>query len=150
MPKRCFTSWLAMHRKLLTKDRLLRLKISQDNWCIICGSQPETVEHLFFECKFSAACLQMLLKLVQKGTIKNDVKGVWHRSIRAVKGKKCRALITAMTAVLIYIIWWARNEALWNQRAPSPGVICAQVQQECKIRVVIFYTGNVAGMRGSG
>lgn len=101
VPKHSFTSWLAMHRKLLTKDRLLKLKISQDSACTICGIQRETVEHLFFECKYSEECLKRLLIWMQRGTIKHDLKGRWRRIPRGIHGKKCREFATAVITTII-------------------------------------------------
>ncbi|XP_019261814.1 PREDICTED: uncharacterized protein LOC109239681 [Nicotiana attenuata] len=121
--------------KLLTKEQLLKLKISQDSGCLICGNQVETVEHLFFECKLLEECLRRMVVWMQRGTTKHDLKGIWRRITRGVHGKNCREFITAVIAALIYKIWWARNEALWNQRVPTPRSICVQIQQECKARI---------------
>ncbi|XP_019238011.1 PREDICTED: uncharacterized protein LOC109218132 [Nicotiana attenuata] len=122
--------------KLLTKERMQKLKLCQDSDCLICGRHKETVEHLFFECKLSEECLKELLKWMKKGTTKTDLEGIWRRIIRGTQGKRCREYTTAIVAALIYRIWWARNEALWNQRVPTVKSICTQVKQECKTRIV--------------
>lgn len=65
--KHNFICWLVLHRRLLTKDRLHRQGISQNNRCIMCGANMETVKHLFFECAFSMNCLQGILKWTGRG-----------------------------------------------------------------------------------
>lgn len=37
--------------KLKTEDLLLKWGINVDAMCVFCRTQPETREHLFFECK---------------------------------------------------------------------------------------------------
>nr|XP_009781722.1 PREDICTED: uncharacterized protein LOC104230578 [Nicotiana sylvestris] len=50
IPKHSFICWLAMHRRLLTRERLATLGICQKDHCVICGEEAETIDHLFFEC----------------------------------------------------------------------------------------------------
>ena len=40
----------ALQMKLLTKDRFTKVGIIQDNVCVLCNTQPETLDHLYFEC----------------------------------------------------------------------------------------------------
>lgn len=53
------------------------------------------------------------------------------------KGKKklCRNFGMVVLAALVYAIWTARNEAMWNSSIPNPRMICQQVKLECKYRV---------------
>ncbi|XP_074318551.1 uncharacterized protein LOC141655364 [Silene latifolia] len=54
VPKHSFNSWLIMQEGLNTKTKLYAYGCCQDDMCILCAKQPETSEHLFNECKFSA------------------------------------------------------------------------------------------------
>lgn len=49
-PRHIFIIWLAVHSRLLTKDRLQRMNIQVDNiTCNLCDDQSiETQHHLFF------------------------------------------------------------------------------------------------------
>lgn len=67
IPNHSLISWLTMHKRLLTKEILLRLGISQDSNCLICGGNTESVIRLFFEYQFSRACLQEILNLMRIG-----------------------------------------------------------------------------------
>ncbi|XP_074310286.1 uncharacterized protein LOC141646187 [Silene latifolia] len=53
IPRHHFMCWLLAQRRLLTQDRLLRMRIIQSNSCFLCGMQEENLNHLFFECPFS-------------------------------------------------------------------------------------------------
>ncbi|XP_074300387.1 uncharacterized protein LOC141631645 [Silene latifolia] len=49
IPRHKFNIWLIAHRRLLTMDRLVKMRIIQTNVCYMCGSDAETIDHLFFQ-----------------------------------------------------------------------------------------------------
>ncbi|XP_074297320.1 uncharacterized protein LOC141628031 [Silene latifolia] len=53
VPKHSFNSWLIMQGGLNTKAKLFTYGCCQDDLCVLCAEQSETIEHLFTECKFS-------------------------------------------------------------------------------------------------
>lgn len=62
-PKMSTCSLLAKLNKLKTKDRVFRWNNSIDRLCVLCRSQNEDREHLFFNCAYSK---KILLDMVQK------------------------------------------------------------------------------------
>ncbi|XP_077249090.1 uncharacterized protein LOC143888520 [Tasmannia lanceolata] len=54
IPKYSFTTWQAMHNRLSTRDRLCFLGSHRDLRCLLCNAGPESVNHLFFRCSYSA------------------------------------------------------------------------------------------------
>ena len=52
IPKASFILWLAVKKKLGTQDRLHNLPPGAR--CLLCNSQQETHDHLFFDCSFSS------------------------------------------------------------------------------------------------
>ena len=56
----CF-SWLALKHKILTSDRLNRLKIAKPFKCVLYAEQDETVDHFFVTCSFSYQCWCFIL-----------------------------------------------------------------------------------------
>ena len=64
LPKHKFIAWLGILYRLRTKDKLFQYKVSPDNLCCLCGSAPETHNHLFFECEFSRQLLSRMLHWV--------------------------------------------------------------------------------------
>ncbi|KAL1200909.1 hypothetical protein V5N11_016537 [Cardamine amara subsp. amara] len=53
-PKFSFITWIAIHNRLATGDRLLRWNIGANGSCIFCGEGVETRDHLFFSCPYSS------------------------------------------------------------------------------------------------
>ena len=62
IPRNAFISWLALRRRLPTKDRLRRWGLNVSGTCVLCNLEIETHRHLFFEC-FSLAWYGSLLLL---------------------------------------------------------------------------------------
>lgn len=48
IPKTSFITWLAVHDKLATKERLVRVHILSDNVCALCGCIVESKQHFLF------------------------------------------------------------------------------------------------------
>ena len=82
VPKKVsFFLWTTTLGKILTLDNLTKRGFSLVNWCCMCRSNAETVDHLlihcdtmlmlceemFFRClEFSGLCWEMLLLLISK------------------------------------------------------------------------------------
>lgn len=45
--------WLAIRKKLTTKDMLVKFGLINDATCILCDNGNENVDNLFFQCSFS-------------------------------------------------------------------------------------------------
>lgn len=134
IPKHSFICWLAMKRKLLTKDRTLRMKITEDSDCMLCEGNTETMDHLYFECTFSKMCLAEVCKWLGMNIKNTEVTGIWRRMARIAQGRIGRAFTMSALAAVIYHIWRARNEAVWMKRVPRPQAILEQIQYTCKNR----------------
>ncbi|XP_070022489.1 uncharacterized protein [Nicotiana sylvestris] len=102
--KHSFICWLAMQRKLLAKDKTLRMKITEDSDCMLCKGKTESIDHLFFECTFSKMCLAKVLKWLGMNIKNTEVTGIWRRMTRIAKGKIGRSFTQAMLAAVIYHI----------------------------------------------
>lgn len=61
-PKHRFIVWLAVHDRLLTKERMQRLNTPIGNtYCCLCDKQAqETNKHLLWQCKYIKAVKQGL------------------------------------------------------------------------------------------
>ncbi|KAM3221675.1 hypothetical protein P3L10_020945 [Capsicum annuum] len=63
---------------------------------------------------------------------------------RYAVGRISRGLIWEVIAALIYHIWHARNEALWNQAVPRPRKEIKKIQEECKYRCFTFIQRRIS------
>ncbi|XP_060200203.1 uncharacterized protein LOC132628418 [Lycium barbarum] len=136
VPKHRFIFWLVMHERLLTRVRLEKMGLCQDNFCGLCGRSPETINYLFFECAYSQMCLEMVLTWLKAPKCRLEVQGMWRRLVRGTQGKISRGLIWAILAAMIYHIWNARNDAVWNHKIIRPQLMVQQIQEESRIRAL--------------
>ncbi|XP_060211613.1 uncharacterized protein LOC132639147 [Lycium barbarum] len=134
-PKHSFISWLVMHGRILTRDRLYNMGLCREKDCTLCGNCDETIKHLFFECVYSKYCLEEIMKWLQIHGRNLELEGMWSRLARKAQGKISRSLLWAVWTALIYHIWEARNEALWQQRVPRPQRVIVTIQLETKVRI---------------
>ncbi|XP_056688085.1 uncharacterized protein [Spinacia oleracea] len=135
MPKHRFSLWLGLLDRHKTKARLFQYGIRVDNLCAICGGRPETNGHLFFECSYSYDCLtEVLTWLGIKHTRKNVLQVLnWTR--RYCRNAFKRKVIFAAVAGLVYQIWRARNNSVWEGAVPAASVIIQALKSDVKHRI---------------
>ncbi|XP_019241432.1 PREDICTED: uncharacterized protein LOC109221401 [Nicotiana attenuata] len=131
--KHSFICWLAMHKRLQTRERLAKLGICKETQCAICETGIETTEHLFFECDYSRTCLSEILKWLQIGVQQYKLEGLWRRMTRNSRGKAHRNITSSILAATMYHIWKARNDALWNPKVQRPQKLIETVKEECRL-----------------
>jgi len=81
-----------------------------DMKCKLCGSKDENIEHLFFKCAYSQACLTNIMKWLQVNIVQQDINGWWNRIARKAVGKVSKTFLWTITTSIIYHIWGARND----------------------------------------
>uniref|UniRef100_A0A803Q8P1 Reverse transcriptase zinc-binding domain-containing protein n=1 Tax=Cannabis sativa TaxID=3483 RepID=A0A803Q8P1_CANSA len=116
IPKHSFLLWLAMLNKLKTRDRLFKHGYIDGAECIFCNNVAETTNHLFFECYFGTECLKQVKEWLGWHTTAAALTGLlkWVRKARCSSFKK--KVLAAGMAALVYCIWIARNELVWNTK----------------------------------
>ncbi|XP_019253939.1 PREDICTED: uncharacterized protein LOC109232639 [Nicotiana attenuata] len=111
IPKHSMICWLVAHNRLMTKERVYKMGISQDSLCEICGGAEETINHLFFDCPLARRCIEDIQRWLNIGTRNLEIQGLGRRMTRKIKGKACRAVMIAALSATVYHIWRARNIA---------------------------------------
>ncbi|XP_050217477.1 uncharacterized protein LOC126668315 [Mercurialis annua] len=120
IPRFSFITWLALMNRLLTRDKLFKWKVIQDEKCCFCNTASESINHLFFECSYSRGIWNRLLADMN---INRD--GVsWRREVsffvRRTKGKSRLAIFRkSIFCAAIYHIWRARNDLIFNKNQVS-------------------------------
>ncbi|XP_070022703.1 uncharacterized protein [Nicotiana sylvestris] len=135
VPKHCFIGWAIMKKRLLTRDRLNLIGVSQEKTCLLCERADETIQHLFFECKYSRRLLEYLCKWLKIKINNADQNNIWRKIGRCIKGRICRNFVASIITTIMYGIWRARNEALWNKAVPIPEKVWQGIKEDNKYRV---------------
>ena len=76
-----FILWTAMKERLATGDRMRHCSGSVDSSCVLCNEPLETMEHLFFECVYTA----QIWKKLMEGVLQNEYTNQWRRLMRIMR-----------------------------------------------------------------
>ncbi|XP_074288645.1 uncharacterized protein LOC141613800 [Silene latifolia] len=125
-PKHSFIGWLAIQDKLLTKDRLLKFGVLQDEKCELCLDHIKDHQHLLYTCPFSAKCLVIFKSCLGVPFPTAEVLD-WIVKCRCKSLMKKKIIFTAMLA-LVYHIWTARNICRLECRVQRPERIIEMVK----------------------
>ncbi|KAL9347268.1 hypothetical protein Peur_058634 [Populus x canadensis] len=111
LPRHSFILWLALLKRLRTRDRLYFVDI--DVSCVFCQDHEESHNHLFFACSWTSL-LWMKVKSwlrLSKGmtTINSAVWGLYLKGKTAVTRMKKVSL-----SIVVYLIWEERNRKVFK------------------------------------
>ncbi|XP_060968840.1 uncharacterized protein LOC133036302 [Cannabis sativa] len=123
---------LAMLNRLKTQDRLSRFGVQVTCCCYLCNAQPESRQHLFFDCSIANACL-LEVKNWHTQTSRLPQLMRWIERAKTSKFKKV-VLATALTA-LVYNLWKSRNATIWQEVMANPVTIVTEKKWAIKIRI---------------
>lgn len=76
-PRFAFLTWIAMHNRLSTRDRMMKWGGLVNSACSLCAEPLETKNHMFFECSFSAAVWENLARRMMG----NEYMNVWREIV---------------------------------------------------------------------
>ncbi|XP_039065401.1 uncharacterized protein LOC120210805 [Hibiscus syriacus] len=109
IPKQSMISWMIILDRLPTRDRLFRMRISTDQLCILCNEEPESRNHLFFDCAYASYIWNSIMIL----TNLRDTHRTWNSRIEcSAKKWKGKSLIS----IILRIAWNAFNYLIWEER----------------------------------
>ena len=116
VPKHRFIIWLTMRRRLFTKDRLLKFNLVDDTTCVLCKTDIETHDHLFFNCCYSAVILKQVMQWLgcnfQTRSLQHLLQKGWN-----IKGNTLKKLtVLVAIAATVYAIWKIRNNIIWRHK----------------------------------
>ncbi|KAL8171235.1 hypothetical protein V2J09_023039 [Rumex salicifolius] len=123
-PKCSFISWLAVHNRLPTKDRLQSWLQVEDITCVFCNHQLENCPHLFNDCPFIS---------VRQLPLSDWMIWLFNHRNKKQNSFKIKA---AMFTSFIYFIWLTRNEVVFNSLTPSV--------HSCTCRIITYIKCTVS------
>lgn len=133
-PKHCFINWVASYGKLLTMDKISRFIPSVDPICCLCKEEPETHNHLWFECceiKKIISTIETKMGVKCCNSNQHATRICLMRSKRKKHEKNtCYALVNS----IIYHSWIARNKIKFQKGIFTPNQICDEILWELTVR----------------
>ncbi|KAK4727170.1 hypothetical protein R3W88_032087 [Solanum pinnatisectum] len=120
-PKWLFIMYIALNRRLLTRDRLAQWGLADEVTCPLCQVSDEDIDHLFFQCYYARSIRRQNLNWQE------EVR--W--AMRNMRGKNSMMQVYKMTlAGALYCLWIKRNCRIFLKKQRPPESIIRQVIQE--------------------
>ncbi|XP_074291738.1 uncharacterized protein LOC141618532 [Silene latifolia] len=120
-------------KRILTKDRLAKFGVQTDDTCFLCCNALETCAHLYYDCAFSAQCLQLVQQWLQINLQGTEIVD-WCIHMRC-KSLLRKQIIMAGLASMVYHIWMARNKCRLEGAVDHPRVVFQQIKRDVILRV---------------
>ncbi|KAL6513981.1 hypothetical protein OROHE_019437 [Orobanche hederae] len=129
-PRAHFILWLALKRRLASKDRLIRFNINVDPLCAYCGTVNETISHLLFGCTGIKEVWKSILVWMNVPRAVGDWSVEAIDASRMSRGKhvKSRFLKVVFTE-LVYAVWKERNARIFQTACTDFSLILRRVVQ---------------------
>ncbi|KAH0720490.1 hypothetical protein KY284_005520 [Solanum tuberosum] len=143
-PKWIFALYLAINRKLYTRDRLARWGITNDTLCPLCMEAHETHQHLFFTCIYSRMLWQKLLNWLSINRASNGWTEELNWAVKHASSKTIIAELYKMTlAAAIYYIWQERNYRIFQNKERNIEMINRAITQgiHCRASMIPIFIG---------
>ncbi|KAL0906878.1 hypothetical protein M5K25_025407 [Dendrobium thyrsiflorum] len=129
-------AWLALNRGLKTADILSIRHILIESSCFLCYSQPESIEHLLFECDYAYSVLINLIPLLGSFLLRPRLAQVLNfLGESPLLGKAHKHLYLLTTCCASYFLWRERNERRFNSNFRSSSTICHTIKSAVEIKV---------------
>ncbi|XP_074265940.1 uncharacterized protein LOC141588395 [Silene latifolia] len=138
LPKFSFICWEFMHKRLPTRDRLIRMGCAIDPVCSTCCQADETHSHLVCECPYAIECFRLLHCRLHTDLRVHELIH-WFSTVRRIS-KFQKRFIGACHVALIYWLWRVRNEAKMNAVVRRHEVLVLQILHDIKARVLALNT----------
>ncbi|XP_062118793.1 uncharacterized protein LOC133832470 [Humulus lupulus] len=127
LPKHRFMLWQVVNAHLLTKDNLSKFHIVLDSiLCPVCGDQPESHQHLFFNFYLSRRVVELVFKWLgfRGWPVEFDS---WLSWILLKASGIVRLTSIAVRAATCYCLWLNRNRCVFEGFSKSETLIAFDV-----------------------
>jgi len=127
-PKVEFMLWLTLLGRLNTRDMLVKKGMlpQQDNWCGFCAEQPETIDHLLFQCQIS---WQVWRNIAEALRVQIDREMNFRQLYEKWMSKRYsnplrRKLHIAAFFAIAWSLWTGRNKKVFEKQEIRLDMLC--------------------------
>lgn len=133
-PKFSFISWLAMHNRLSTGDRMLSWNIGVSGACVFCGDL-ESRNHLFFSCTYSAEVWSGLTRNLLGARYTTQWQEIIELLLDSDSDIIASFLRRYVFIVSVYWIWRERNGRLHGEIPMPSGRMKQSIDKQIRNRL---------------
>ena len=133
-------SWLAIHNRIWTADRLQKRGRPNCGLCPLCKQTQETTAQLFFQCRFAKRVwrlikewLRLPLLNISEWAAQDSINSWWsNMSSNNVPNRKAMASITMFTS---WTVWNEKNARVFRKKSAPPPVVVGIIKSEARLWV---------------
>lgn len=134
IPRQSFLTWLVMLDRCPTKDRMISWGLDVSPTCLLCNSQPESRNHMFFDCPFACVIWSAIASRRRLHALQNWEATVFQlMQLTGTKHSKRLTLLCWQST--IYFIWRERNDRLHRAIFRSPELIIRGLDRLIRNRI---------------
>jgi reverse transcriptase-like protein len=143
IPKHAFHLWLVIKRKLKTQDMLrswdVHVSSSTSHLCSLCGLQPDSHDHIFFECQFAWEVWKGICTSVGLDFFSAHWNVILANISLIATSKKAECIIAKLVlAATTYFVWQERNNRLFQQTKRSPQQLIEVIRSTVRLKLLSF------------
>ena len=112
-PKHWFCLWLATKQKLKTREQLIKHGICTDDRCLLCSTNIETHDHLFFSCTFSSQVWTSLAQWLQIPVKLQLHKALWWFDKKSKVSRFRKQIYYSTIVAATYLYYISQEGWLW-------------------------------------
>ncbi|XP_020271020.1 uncharacterized protein LOC109846208 [Asparagus officinalis] len=145
-PKMACCLLKSLLNRLATRDRLFRFGIILTEDCVLCSGRKESIDHLFFQCPFSAYIWKLCkLKLHTDDMTIHDLKTEAIETQNKFKVKdKTYILARLVLSTAVWHIWQERNRRIFHEQRMHKVMVFRRLYEDINvlIRTCHWKSGN--------
>ena len=127
-----------MRRRLRTQDRLRPNDPSIGTLlCPLCNTQPDSHDHLFFECVYSFQVWDSLKVFAGLTDIPSSLENVVHHLAPMASSRSVRSVVSKLLlAATSYFIWQERNNRIFKQQRRSESQVIDVIKATVRLKLL--------------
>ncbi|GKC51585.1 RNA-directed DNA polymerase, eukaryota [Tanacetum coccineum] len=141
-------AWKVMSNSLATKFNISRRGIEIDSiTCVNCGIGVETTSHLFFTCEMAQQVSHLINLWWEVPDMEIDSYASWKMWMGNIRlPGKIKMLFEGVYNVMWWLLWWYRNQKIFEAKAPNKAVFFDDVVAKsfywCRSRSKVSFSWN--------
>ncbi|KAL0874206.1 hypothetical protein Bca101_023911 [Brassica carinata] len=134
-PKYSVVAWIAIHNRLATGDRIQCWNPQADATCILCKTQNETRNHLFFTCSYSGLIWRKLTMKLMGNHYSNNWDDILRSLMDTTSDCNTLLLLRSVFQASIHSIWRERNARRHGEPSTDPSLLARYIDKHIRNRI---------------
>ncbi|GKD58279.1 reverse transcriptase domain, reverse transcriptase zinc-binding domain protein [Tanacetum coccineum] len=142
IPRHAVHLWLVIKRKLKTQDTLKQWDVGSNTdlnllRCPLCDTQPDSHDHLFFECVFSLQVWKQLISFICMPNVPVSLSLIADFFNPLANKRTARSVIVKLVlAASCYFIWQERNNRLFSKQKRSKDQVIEAIKSIVRLKLL--------------